>query len=555
MTSKRPRTKSSRLVRAWLSALTLSLSVVCWAGCWWLESPPRPATAQKSADSKTPSKPDEQAKPTPEEKKPSETPTAEKPGAEQPSAKSPEGSQAPAKPTQPAPAKPSAETPAKTEPKPEAKPAEPAPPAKALSEAEHKERLEQSRKLLDQGQFDQSLEAVEAILKAAPAAARREEAEKLKAAVLQRRSERDALQAAVKLLASSTRDEVRSAQERLFEKADAALPLLRQAVQAKEPLLVRNALESLRRLERPEAAMPIVVEVLQNPEQKDLWPDAIGQIALANGPGAGEPLLKLALSAESPEQRIAALSGLAKAFDPPAQTAVALLPMLYRDGAELPAALEAASHAIVAHRQFDIVSLRAWDVPLKPEEIRQFEGLPARIAQVMAADPSSPGAKAAKVLGIVTRQVPPEPLTGVKVLASNGEMEGSPASAVLDGVWNSTAPETMWRHPQGKRPSIIFDLGAERTVAGLRIWNLNEAGAGHRGWKDVTIYVGDVPSLLITPTATGQVPRAPGVKNPADYSMVVPVPFVRGRYIRLQMTAPWTLEAYAGLSEVQVLGF
>jgi hypothetical protein len=121
-------------------------------------------------------------------------------------------------------------------------------------------------------------------------------------------------------------------------------------------------------------------------------------------------------------------------------------------------------------------------------------------------------------------------------------------------VWNSVDVKTMWQHPSKRLTMIVLDLGAERTVSGIRIWNCNEANSSHRGWKDVEIYVSNEASPTI-PTVTGVIPTAPGAAGTADYGTILPVPFARGRYVKLQLLTVWRDEGVAGLSELEVLGY
>ena len=99
----------------------------------------------------------------------------------------------------------------------------------------------------------------------------------------------------------------------------------------------------------------------------------------------------------------------------------------------------------------------------------------------------------------------------------------------------------------------MFDLGESKIVTGVRLWNLNEPGAPPRGWKEVTIFVGDTPSESAA-AANGLVPTAPGAASPIDYSTRVAVPFVKGRYVRLQAKSLWPADAPSGLTEVQIIG-
>ena len=86
------------------------------------------------------------------------------------------------------------------------------------------------------------------------------------------------------------------------------------------------------------------------------------------------------------------------------------------------------------------------------------------------------------------------------------------------------------------------------------MWNFNQPGGVHRGWKDVDVYVSNIKSEL-TPSSSGIIPPAPGVADPQDYSTVIPVGFVRGRYVKLKSQSVWRRDSHMGLSEIQGLGF
>jgi len=359
---------------------------------------------------------------------------------------------------------------------------------------------------------------------------------------------------AVQMLASTNRDDVLAAQNLLFEKSEAALPLLHQATRTNDPIVVASALEVLRRLDRPERTLPMMVDVLANPEQSAHWPDAIREIGLVGGPGAAAPLLQLALAAKSPEQRTAALDAIARVPDPPRETVAALLPLLFDDGPALETALIAVARAVSIHGQHDLLSGRGLDTELSPELSKQLTELPARLSDVMVGGDKQV-ASAAKRLAIVTRQVSADPLPDIKILAFTGETEDSPAAALLDGVWNTVDKTLMWRHSADQPGSIVLDLGRERTVAGVRIWNFNESGGSHRGWKDVAVCVGSTPAELATPVATGIVPQAPGKADSPDFGTTLPVEFARGRYVRLEAQSIWRKDSHVGLTEVQVLGY
>jgi len=365
------------------------------------------------------------------------------------------------------------------------------------------------------------------------------------------------LRKAIRDLASENETERLAAQDRLVEHADQATPLLTEAAGDGDLAARRRALEALARIRRPEA-MVALAGVLQQPAQQEIWPDAIRHIEAAKTAGAGRLLLDLALAAKEPPQRVAALTALAIVVDPPPGTFLALLPWIDQDGPELPVALAAVAHAVEVHHQYDIATRRTLEGDLVPQQVEQLELLPARLSKLVAA--SSPPAAAetapaARRLAIVLRLIRAEAIADVKVLAFGAEQDDSPAAAVLDGVWNTTDGKQMWRYPGNKPGSLVLDLGSPRTVAGVRIWNLNEAGGAQRGWKDVAVCVGDVPAALVTPAATGQVAKAPGTANPPDYSVTIPVDFVRGRYVRLRADSVWSREHQSGLTEVQVLGY
>jgi hypothetical protein len=102
--------------------------------------------------------------------------------------------------------------------------------------------------------------------------------------------------------------------------------------------------------------------------------------------------------------------------------------------------------------------------------------------------------------------------------------------------------------------TIVLDLGAERTVTGIRIWNYNEPSGMHRGWKDLEIYVSSDSSPTV-PVAVGVVPPAPGAANTPDYGAILQVPFAKGRFVKLQLLSVWRDDGVAGLSELEVLGY
>jgi hypothetical protein len=419
-------------------------------------------------------------------------------------------------------------------------------------------QLARAGELIDANQFDDAFVLLEQILAAAPDGSQRREARQLQTKLQDRRRALAEVQQAVKQLGSEDRQAVLDAENRLFERADLAMPLLKEAARDPNPAVVKAALETFARLHRPRESLPILVEVLRRSDQQAQWPEAVRQIEAAAGPGAGEPLLALALEAKTPQQQIAALGGLARVADPPRRTAAALLPWIYRDGPELAAALAALAHAMEIHHLHDVGTRRGWDAGLSAEQSRQLDQLPDRLQKLLRSAPADAAGEldaAVRRLAIVTRQVPAEPLSGVRLLAYSVQQDDGPAGALLDGVWNTADPRQMWRYAAGRPGSVVLDLGGTRTVTGVRIWNLNEPGAVQRGWKEAAVCVGDSPALLETPVATGQIPQAPGAADAPDYGVTIPVDFHRGRYVRLREASLWTQSGSTGLTEVQVLGY
>lgn len=417
--------------------------------------------------------------------------------------------------------------------------------------------LAQSRQKLTDGDLEAATRAADDVLNAAPSDPQRQEAGEIKKLVEEQRRARLRLRTAMGLLASSKRADVRAAQEQLFAEQDAAWPLVIEAARGNDPTLAANALEMLRLLNQPQRSIPAMLAVLSRPEQTAVWPAAIKELQKLNQPGAGEPLLELSLTTQDDGQRTAALTALAGITDPPPQTAIALLPLIYQEDPALPAALSAMQHAIEVHRQYDLLALRGVEGPISSEQMTLLSGLKERL-QTLAGpanttERSEAGANALK-LGILLQLIPHVPLEKITVSRVSGAEENGPAAAVLDGHWSSAKPEQSWRYPLSGQAFIVLDLGRECTVSGIRIWNHNQPGGYHRGWKEVDIYVDARPALL-SPVASGLVAQAPPTADATDYGVNISVPFVRGRYVKLQPRSYWRADTLSGLAEVQILGF
>jgi len=428
----------------------------------------------------------------------------------------------------------------------------------AHTDAQRERWLAEAQSALEARRLEAAQTALRKVINAAPTAKQRESAHAVKLAIQERQKVRRDLAGALRMLASSKRSEVRAAQNRLRDDANDAFPLLCEALSSDNAVLVANALELLRLFNEPDRTFPRMVAVLARDRQRESWPAAIREIQKAARPGAGGPLLELGLRGETPEVRSAALTALAGVIDPPQGALPALLPLIYADGPECSAALAAALRAIDVHRQHDLITRRGFDLELTREREKLLAGLADRLAALAKAGASGPAAgasaRAAMALAVALRQIAPAPIAGVTVVRSSGEDPASPAAAVLDGVWDSVDLGKLWRQPGLSPGSIVLDLGAERTVAAVKIWNFNEPAGQHRGWKEIEIFVSETPTLL-EPVARGVVPAAPGMAAAGDYGVAITVPFVRGRYIKLQAKSVWRADGSSGLSEVEVLGF
>lgn len=418
--------------------------------------------------------------------------------------------------------------------------------------------LTRARDLLAAGDLENSMQALESLFSSGPTQEQLDAGNKLKREIERRRKVRRELKVAMQLLASSDRGEVRSGQSRLWQEKEDSLPLLLDAVTTDNPTLVTNALEMLRRMNEPGKTLPAMLGVLARENQEQSWPAAVQEIQRMAQPGAGEPLLKLVQTSTHAAQRVAALQALTGVPDPPAETLLGLLPMLYKDGPDLGAALACACRAVQFHHQEDLSAQRGLPSSISTEALDQLAQLKSRLEAIIAAgskgDALDENARAALTLAVATRLLEPHVLTGVTIVNVSAENPDTPGTAVLDGVWNSVELATMWRHAVQQRGSLVFDLGSERTVSSVKIWNYNEPAGMHRGWKEVEIFVSDSPAPL-TPVAEGIVAVAPGAKDTPDYGSLIPVPLVRGRYVKLQARSVWREDLYKGISEVQISGF
>lgn len=440
--------------------------------------------------------------------------------------------------------------------------------------AEIKEKLEEQRQIQEdqlrekqltaaklafaEGRLDDAALAIETLLAAAPTTEQGAAARDIQAKIERHRTVRRRLRVGMEQLASKERGSVKKAAEILWEEQEVALPLLLDSLKSDNLVLVSNTLELLRKFNQPDRTLPAMIAILGREKQADAWPVAIKELQKVQSPGAGKPLLELALGARNPEQAIPALSALAGASDPPPETLVMLLPKIYEDSPALAAALSAAYRAITVNHQHDVLTRRGVEVEVTAAQDTQLNGLGDRLQAIILAGTKRPeladAAWSAQRLAIAMRMMSAQTLPGVKVVRATADAPESPAAAVLDGVWNSVDVKTMWQHPSKRLTTIVLDLGAERTVTGIRVWNCNEVSGSHRGWKDVEIYVSSDTSPTV-PAAIGVVPPAPGAAATPDYGAILQVPFAKGRFVKLQLLSVWREDGIAGLSELQVLGY
>lgn len=428
-----------------------------------------------------------------------------------------------------------------------------------LAAIEREELLASAKASFQKQDYNAASAAVSKLLAISPTPKQLEEGQAIRVEVERIAGRQRELRGLIRMLGSDDENNVRSAESQLAAEPDVALSLLIESVKSKDnPLLVRNILRMMRRMKRPDVSLPAMVGVLSNEEQKKSWEDAVLEISRMDEPGAGKPLLDLIMTSKNPEQRAAALQSLVSVVDPPAETQIALLPLVMQDGPELPQALRAVHRSVRVHGTYDAAAERNMEVEVTPDQAAQLAELPARLEKLMAAPTDAATtpevAYEAKVLAMATRREEPQVLTGLKIYGFSFESDDSPAAAVLDGVWNTVDYKNQWRHPAAQQSSITIDLGEEKTVVGVRIWNFNEATFPHRGWKECDVFVSDKPRIF-DPVATGIVPMAPAIADSPDYSTLIPVDFVRGRYVKLQAKSLWRADTHTGLAEVQVIGF
>jgi hypothetical protein len=144
--------------------------------------------------------------------------------------------------------------------------------------------------------------------------------------------------------------------------------------------------------------------------------------------------------------------------------------------------------------------------------------------------------------------VPTKPLSMPGQNASLSERH----SEALEGVSWLSAGVGFFPGKDDRAPAVKFDLGGEKVVTGVRVWNYNEANLRSRGAKEVEI------------TGLGKVTLPSGDGNPVDLLFKTPEKLSAveikilsnhaGVQFPLAAGAAAPDNAFVGLSEVRILG-
>jgi soluble cytochrome b562 len=426
-----------------------------------------------------------------------------------------------------------------------------------LAEKARAEQLDKARQWVAAGRIDDAQQALREILTRGPTDEQRESAQMLTQEIERLRKARRQLKSWLTMLASGEERDVQAAQTQLLQDPDTATGMILESLRgAKDEKAAAAYLDTLRQLGRSDVVVPALLEMLKEPERKTLWPLFTRELPQLAGPEAGPSLLNLALQTQDDSQRLAALGALATTADPPAESFLALAARLEPTPAARPEMLRVMTRCALKHGQRDLWALRGLTEAADVD--KTIARLPEILRSWYSSATNSPRdnelAWEARRLAVVLGLEFGAPFTGVKVERAEADSPEGPATAAVDGVWNSLDPKTQWRYPADKRGSLLLDLGQDRMVTAVRIWNWNEAGGVQRGWKEVEIFVSETPSEL-TPVATIFLLPAPGLADSPDFGVLIPIAAVKGRYVRLQAKSTWAVDSHSGLAEVQVSGF
>lgn len=415
-------------------------------------------------------------------------------------------------------------------------------------------KLSQAQQQIASGRLDDAQQSLRDVLTHGPTDEQRAAAQTMTTELERIRQARRQLKSWLAMLSSPEQREVEAAQSQLLQDPDTAAGMILESLRAaKDEGHVRVYLTTLRQLDRPDVVMPTLLELLSDPAKKPLWPLVAADLATLAGPAAGPALLKLAVESSDEAQQLAALEALATNSTPPSEAVFLLVPQLGRASPALQASiLRVIGRAAAVHDFHDWEAQRNWPASLAPEARVALQGFPEWLAERVKSAPGTASAVEAQRVRVILGWEFGAPVAGLKVERAEAETPESPATALVDGVWNSVDPKTMWRHPLDRRGVVLLDLGASRVVTAVRIWNWNEPGGGQRGWKEVEVFVSDNPAEL-EPLATSTLLPAPGAADAPDFGCLIKLPAPTGRYVRLQAKSTWTTDNYSGLAEVQVL--
>jgi hypothetical protein len=169
-----------------------------------------------------------------------------------------------------------------------------------------------------------------------------------------------------------------------------------------------------------------------------------------------------------------------------------------------------------------------------------------------------------------------EPLTNVTATASS-ELAGHEASQTVDGSGltpggghaTSNAFENMWQSVgsflggQDTNPEITFDLGADRVIEAMRVWNYNQVESAscclNRGIRLADVLVAGSDGVFATQIDDQAFDRATGDTSTA--AQQIDLSGVSARYIKLDVDTTNGVAnhgdpfQFVGLSEVQLLAY
>jgi hypothetical protein len=170
-----------------------------------------------------------------------------------------------------------------------------------------------------------------------------------------------------------------------------------------------------------------------------------------------------------------------------------------------------------------------------------------------------------------------EPISGVTASASS-ELAGYEASQTVDGsgltpdgghvttnafatMWHSQG--TLFANPPDNNPEITFDLGAERTIEAMRVWNYNAVDSPacclDRGIRLADVLVAGDDGVFTTRINDQLFNKAPG--DASSFAQQIDLDSVPARHVKIDVDTTNGVANYGapfgfvGLSEVQFLAY